>query len=77
MGTFQYTKNAINRTFLIKVYGFVNGARVNTLLGVAGALSILGDLFYRLVARAMRHLGEKGKTVCRLRRGLKITFYEK
>lgn len=77
MERFRYTKNVINRTFLIKVYGYVNGVRVNTLMGVRGAFSILGELFYRLVSRAMRHLGEKGKTTCRLRRGLKVTFYEK
>ena len=77
MKNFRYTKNVINRTFLIKVYGLVDGVRVNTLMGVRGAYSILGELFYRLVCRAMNHLGEKGKTVCRLRRGLKVTFYEK
>lgn len=77
MGTQPYTKQFINQNFLIKVYGVVDGIRINTLMGVRGAFSLLGDLFYRLVARAWKHFGEKGKTVCKLRRGMKITFYEK
>lgn len=77
MKSFRYhkvfTTSDINRNFRIKVYGYVDGVRVNTLL----ALELLGDLFYRLVERAMNRLGETGKTVCRLRRGIRVTFYEK
>lgn len=73
----QFTTSDINRNFWIKVYGYIDGVRINTLLGVSGAIYLLGDLFYRLVARAMKHLGETGKTICRLRRGIRVTFYEK
>lgn len=74
--TLNYTKKEINREFKIKVYGYVNGVKVNTLVGVSGLVRILQgavDLINRLLARAFRSMGDKCD--CKLRRGLKISFY--
>ena len=65
------TSKEINRNFKIKVYG----QGLNTLVGVAGLLAIVGDdaLAERLVERAFAC--REDKQVCKLRRGIKITFY--
>lgn len=76
--TLNYTSKQINREFKIKVYGHVNGKKVNTLVGVSGLMRMLDnaiDLINRLLARAFRCMDDKCD--CKLRRGLKITFYVK
>lgn len=73
----EYTTKLINRNFRIKVSG-VNGKgeRLNTLVGVSGLLSLIGEkLANRLLVRAFNCMLDK--CVCKLRRGLKITFYYK
>ena len=67
----NYTTHEINRNFKIKVYG----QGLNTLVGVAGLRSIVEDdaLCNRLLDRAFNAEGDK--QVCKLRRGIKITFY--
>lgn len=72
----NYSKGEINRNFKIKVFGWVNGKKVNTLVGVSGLLRILEgayDLANRLFSRAFNSKGDK--CVCKLRRGLQVTFY--
>ena len=74
--TLNYSTREINRNFKIKIYGIVDGKKVNTLVGVSGLLRILDgafDLINRLLDRAFRGMGDK--TVCKLRRGLKVSFY--
>lgn len=76
MKTLNYSTSEINRNFKIKVFGYVNGKKVNTLVGVSGLLRMLDgatDLMNRLLDRAFN--GKDDKCVCRLRRGLKVTFY--
>lgn len=74
MGKMIYTKTEINRNFKIKVFGFVDGKKVNMLVGVSGACRMIGeDMFSKLVNRAFN--GMDDKCVCKLRRGLKVTFY--
>lgn len=76
MKTLNYSTTEINRNFKIKVYGMVDGKKVNTLVGVRGLVRILGgatDLINRLLYRAFSGMGDK--TVCKLRRGIKISFY--
>lgn len=65
------TTKQINRNFKIKVYGL----GINKLVGVSGLLAIVGDeaLASRLVERAFASLEDKQE--CKLRRGIKITFY--
>lgn len=77
MGTIKYTKKEVNGLFKIKVYGKDNnGKKVNTLVGVSGLIKLVGiDLFNKLVARAKKGMYKLSKIVCKLRRGLQITFY--
>ena len=73
----DFTTAQINRNFLIKVSG-VNGdgERLNTLVGVSGLLRLIGEkLANSLLIRAFKCMLDK--CVCKLRRGLKITFYSK
>lgn len=71
----EYTTKEINCTFKIKVNGIVNGKKVNVLVGVSGLIKIVGDikLVNRLLKRAFNCYGDK--EVCKLRRGVEITFY--
>lgn len=75
METLNYTTTQINRNFLIKVAGHNgDGVRLNTLVGVRGLLSLIdAALANRLLKRAFGDGADR--TVCRLRRGLRITFY--
>lgn len=73
----DFTTKQINSNFLIKVSG-VNGEgkRINTLVGVSGLLRLIGEkLANNLLTRAFKCMLDK--CVCKLRRGLKITFYYK
>lgn len=67
----------INSNFRIKVNGINNeGKKLNTLVGVDGAIKLIGEeLFNKFVARAFNSTNDN--TTCKLRRGLKITFYGK
>lgn len=76
--TLAYTTSEINRNYRIKVYGIdENGNKVNKLVGVSGLLKLIGDvaLVNRLLKRAFDCLLDA--CICKLRRGLKITFYYK
>lgn len=71
----NYTKHEINSTFKIKVSGVLDSTRINTLVGVQGFLEMVGnmDLANRLLDRAFAGQGDKCE--CKLRRGIKISFY--
>lgn len=70
------TTEFINMNWRIKVSGGKNGERLNTLVGVSGLINLVGvDLTNRLFQRAERGNGDK--VVCKLRRGLRVTFYSK
>lgn len=73
----MYTAKEVNHNFKIKVYGKNNeGKKINTLVGVSGLLKLIGvELFNRLVTRAKKTCYNAQKCVCKLRRGLKVTFY--
>ena len=75
METMKFTSRQINRNFKIKVNGTFEGKKVNTLVGVAGFIKMVGDLALveRLLDRAFD--STEDKVVCRLRRGIKFTFY--
>ena len=72
-----YTTSTINRDFRIKVNGLNNeGNKINTLVGVSGAIALVGEeLFEKFINRAYNQGTDA--TVCKLRRGLKVTFYSK
>lgn len=72
----QYTTREINMNFRIKVFGIVDGKKKNTLMGVWGLINLVGiELANKLFAKAFRSVGDN--QVCKLRRGIKITFYAK
>lgn len=71
----NYSTKEINRNFKIKVSGIVEDQKVNTLVGVAGFIAYVGDveLCNRLLNRAFNTMNDK--EVCKLRRGIRISFY--
>ena len=73
----DYTKKKINSNFRIKVAGVdANGNKINMLVGVAGAIEFIGvELFNKFVRRAFECMSDA--CICKLRRGLKVTFYAK
>ena len=75
MATLKYTTKEINRNYKIKVCGMYNDQKVNTLVGVTGLIKMVNDidLTNRLLDRAFATMDDK--VVCKLRRGLKISFY--
>lgn len=73
----SFSTRSINLNFRIKVNGMYNGKKLNTLVGVSGLLAIVDDneITNKLIAKAFSCKGDK--LVCKLRRGIKITFYAK
>ena len=71
----HFTSKEVNRNFKIKVSGTINGEKINTLVGVSGFLAFVGDepLAERLLERAFNC--PEDRCICKLRRGLKISFY--
>lgn len=73
-----YPSSYINRNYLIKVNGLSpSGDKLNVLVGVSGAIALIGEeLFYKFVGRAERDMNHD-VTHCKLRRGIKFSFYRK
>ena len=71
----DFSTREINMNFKIKVFGFnENGKTINTLVGVAGLIDLIGmEMANKMFARAFRSMEDK--QVCKLRRGIKVTFY--
>jgi hypothetical protein len=62
----------------IKVNGYVNGQKINKLVGVSGLLEILGgswDKLVKFVLRAFNSLMDK--CACKIYGGATVTFYAK
>ncbi len=68
-----YTTKEINRNLRIKINGIVDGKKVNKLVGVKGLIGV--EMANKMLRRAFN--GTDDKTVCKLRRGIKISFYVK
>lgn len=73
----KITKSWVNSNFRIKVYGRdENGKRINSLYGVSGIINLIGEaLFIKFLMRAIESMADK--CVCKLRRGLQVSFYVK
>ena len=73
----KYTKRFINQNFRMKVYGYdENGKRINKLVGVAGLIALIGvEFINKFIDRALK--AGLDKVVCKLRRGLQVSFYAK
>lgn len=73
----NFSTRMINLNFRIKISGVdENGKKINTLVGVAGLIKAIGiELANKFIAKAF----DKGmdELICKLRRGLKISFYSK
>lgn len=71
-----YSTREINRNFRIKVSGVDRGNKVHKLVGVSGAIALIGvEMFNKLLKRAFSSVEDK--CVCKLRRGIKFSFYIK
>lgn len=75
MANLKYTTREINRNFKVKVSGMYKGQKINTLVGVTGLIKMVDDLELtnRLLNRAFASMDDK--CVCKLRRGLRVSFY--
>lgn len=73
----KFSTKFVNANFRIKVFGRdENGKKINTLVGVSGIIRIIGEeLFYKFVQRALDCM--KDVCMCKLRRGLQVSFYVK
>lgn len=76
--TLNYSTANINRDYRIKVAGIdPQGKKINTLVGVSGLIALIGVEFAnKFIARAYNNY-EADNTYCKLRRGLRVTFYSK
>lgn len=75
--TLALSSAEINRNWRLKVYGVdAFGHRINKLVGVAGLVALIGvEMLNKLLRRAANCLLDVCH--CKLRRGLKISFYSK
>lgn len=72
----NYTTSEINMNFRIKVNGIVDGKKINTLVGVYGLIKLVGvEMVNKMLRRTFN--GKDDKLVCKLRRGIKVSFYVK
>lgn len=73
----NYSSKDINRNFRIKVSGIdSNGKRINKLVGVTGAIALIGiEMLNKFLKRAFECIEDV--CVCKLRRGIKFSFYYK
>lgn len=72
----NYTTREINMNFRIKVNGVSDGKKLNKLVGVSGLIQLIGvEMVNKMLRRAFA--GKLDKLICKLRRGIKITFYVK
>lgn len=71
----QYSTREINRDFKIKVYGYTDeGRKVDMLVGVSGLILLIGiEHANKQIERAYKT--GQDKCICKLRRGLKVTYY--
>lgn len=72
-----YSSKDINRNFRIKVSGVdAQGRKVHKLVGVTGAIALIGvEMLNKLLKRAFACMDDV--CVCKLRRGIKFSFYYK
>lgn len=75
--TLTYSTTVINKNFRLKVKGVDNnGKKLNKLVGVSGLISLIGEeLLNKFLDRAFACMDDV--CVCKLRRGLKVSFYVK
>lgn len=72
----NYTTKEVNSTFKMWAYGVnADGTKIDTIIGVSGLIKLVGvDLANSFLNRAFATVNDD-KCICKLRRGLKVTFY--
>lgn len=75
--TLNFSVSEINQNFRMKVYGRnEEGKKVDTLMGVSGLILLIGvEMMNKQLDRAFK--SKEDKCVCKLRRGLQVTYYVK
>lgn len=75
--TLTYSTTVINKNFRLKVKGVDNnGNKINKLVGVSSLILLIGEeLLNKFLDRAFTCMDDV--CVCKLRRGLKVSFYVK
>ena len=68
------TITQINRDWKIKVFGIHNGKKINTLVGVSGLINVIGEDFADKFLDTAYKSGQDSFHA-RLRRGIKVSFY--
>lgn len=73
----NWSMREVNMNFRIKVFGQdESGRKVNQLFGVSGIINLIGvKMLNKLLERAFACMDDV--CVCKLRRGLKVSFYVK
>lgn len=76
--TTKMSTSFINKNFRIKVSGMVEGRKVNSLVGVAGLIAVLGGD----IAKAEKYVNRAyntgaDKCTCKIYGGARVTFYAK
>ena len=73
----MYDSKFVNQNFRIKVFGRnADGKKINTLVGFSGCLSLIGEeLMQKFIKRSLESMDDV--CVCKLRRGLQVSFYVK
>lgn len=73
----NFKTKTINQNFRIKVSGFDEGTKLHKLVGVSGLIDLIGDieLVNKLFDRAFN--SKDYRIICKLRRGVVVTFYSK
>ena len=70
----NYTTREINLNFIIKVFGYQNGEKINKAVGVSGLENLVGEqLAEKFVARAFAGTGDV--LHCKQYGGLRVSFY--
>lgn len=70
----NYKPKQIVRDYLIKVYGWMNGVRLNKLLGVYGLVELVGyERANKMLERAYACTGDVQR--CKVYGGVQISFY--
>lgn len=73
----KYSTAYINRNYRIKVSGIDSeGNKIHKLVGISGAISLIGvEMLNKFICRAINCMDDV--CVCKLRRGLRFSFYIK
>ena len=70
----NYTPKQIVKDYIIKVYGWMNGERLNKAVGVQGLVELIGyERANKMLTRAYACTGDVQR--CKVYGGLQISFY--